>query len=239
MWRRSPRFAAGAAIVRGMFRALLFFLALACACTAHAGSYRIGATSIELPAPPGFEDPTADVPGLKRFGETITPPSNRLLAMFLSSADAKTARAGSGPEMRRYFLVQTYRQAESKSIPVGEFAGLKKLLKNQFEALLAQAASAAGDHLASVERKLGERVRVGEMRAIEIFDEHDTAISMLALTTYQVGGREVPMAFATTTAVLGGKLVYMYAYSVNRGSADLDWVRASARAWLRAARAAN
>lgn len=210
----------------------------------------VGRTLLQLPLPPGFVDPAKPLPPMRQLGERMTPPSNRLLAIFIADDDLARAQAGQPPQMARYFMAQTLRQTEDSPITEAEFQGVRQLLRQQYQSLLTQIAAQAQGHLDNAARDIGRdagvdalSLKMGELKGLEVFDDQATSISLLAATKYavQVSGQtqEIPMAMGITTATLRGKLVYFYAYAVYRGPADLDWVREATRAWLPRAQASN
>ena len=210
----------------------------------------VGRTLLRLPVPAGFVDAARPLPPMRLLGERMTPPSNRLLAIFISDEDLARAQGGQPPQMARYFMAQTLRQAEESAITEAEFQGVRQLLRQQYQSLLTQIASQAQGHLDNAVRDIGRdagvdglSLKMGELKGLEIFDDQAMSISLLAATKYavQVGDQtqEIPMAMGITTATLRGKLVYFYAYAVYRNAADLDWVRQSTRAWLPRAQASN
>jgi len=210
----------------------------------------VGRTLLQLPVPPGFVDAARPLPQMGVVGERMTPPSNRLLGMFIAEQDLARAQGGQVPEMARYFMAQTLRQAEDKGFTEAEFQAVRQLLRQQYQTLLMQIAPAAQGHLDQAAREIGRdagvdasSLKMGELKGLEIFVDTATAISLLAATKYAVQTdketQEIPMAMGITTATLRGKLVYFYAYAVYRGPADLDWVREVTRAWLPRAQASN
>ena len=207
-------------------------------------------TLVQLPVPAGFADPSRALPQMRQLGERMTPATNRLLAIFMSQADIDSALAGQQPAMSRYFMAQTLRQTESSQISEGEFDQVKTMLRQQYQSLLSQIGPKVQDELNRAAREIGRDVgqeslslKAGELKGLEVFDERAASISLLAATKYQVqvGERveEVPMAMGITTAVIKGKLVYFYAYSVFRSAADLEWVRSATREWLPLAASSN
>lgn len=172
----------------------------------------IGLKLLKLPLPAGFADAMRDLPQMRAIGERVTPPSNRLLALFMSQEDHQRAKGGQAPAMQRYFMVQTLRQAESASVSPAEFAEVRTMLRQQYKSLVQQAGNQVQGLLASATRFV-----------------------------VQSEGRsdEVPTSMAITTAVLKGKLLYFYAYAVYRDAQDLDWLRGVTRDWLTLASAGN
>ena len=207
-------------------------------------------TLLQLPVPAGFADPSRALPQMRQLGERMTPASNRLLAIFMSQADIDSALAGVQPAMARYFMAQTLRQTESSQISTSEFDQVKTLLRQQYQTLLNEMGPKVQGELDRAAREIGRDagqdtlvLKAGELKGLEVFDERAGSISLLAATRYkvQVGERseEIPMAMGITTAVIKGKLVYFYAYSVFRSSADLEWVRSVTREWLPLAASSN
>ncbi len=77
----------------------------------------VGPTRLSLPIPDGYEEATQVAPALRQFGERLAPPVNRVLAYFVSTDDVRALRASAnGAEFKRYFLVETLRQAEQSDI---------------------------------------------------------------------------------------------------------------------------
>ena len=207
-------------------------------------------TLVQLPVPAGFADPSRELPQIRQLGERMTPASNRLLAIFMSQADINSALAGLQPAMARYFMAQTLRQTESSQISEAEFAQVKTLLRQQYQSLLAELGPKVQGELDRAAREIGRdagleslALKAGELKGLEVFDERPASISLLAATKYRVQAgenvSEVPMAMGITTAVIKGKLVYFYAYSVYQSPADLDWVRSATRTWLPLAASSN
>lgn len=226
--------------------ALLFLAAsaaLGAESQAPASAARIGATQIAIPAPAGFAEPSATVPQLRSLGETMTPPTNRLLAMFVSDADLGRGRTGVAPELRRYFFVQTFRQTESRTLASADFATVKETLRTQSQQLMTRVTPTVQGYLASAARSIGEQsgnaglsVQIGEVKVQDIIDGGDNAISVVAITKYAVQNagktEELPVAMAMTTMLVRGKLVYFYAFSRLTSAADIDWVRSQTQQWL-------
>ncbi len=210
----------------------------------------VGLKLLKLPLPPGTVEPSRSVPPLRQMAERMTPPSNRLLALFVERADEAAARSGQAPTMARYFMVQSFRQAEAGSVSAAEFREVRQQLRQQYQQILVQAVPQVQGHLDGAAQAMGRdagldrlQVKVGEMKGLDVFDEREHTISLLALTKYEVqaGDRreEVPMAMSITTGILQGKVVYFYAYARYQGPPDLDWLRQVTRDWVERATRAN
>lgn len=121
----------------------------------------IGLKLLDLPVPAGFVEALRDLPQLRLIGERMTPPSNRLLALFMSQEDHQRARTGQAPSMKRYFMAQTLRQAEAAVVSDVEFAQVKDLLRQQYQGLLKEAGAQAQGLLDSATREIGRGLRSG------------------------------------------------------------------------------
>lgn len=210
----------------------------------------VGLALVEMPVPEGFADGLRGLPPMRQLAERMTPPSNRLLALFVSEADRQRLDAGQSPVLERYFMAQTLRQAENETLGLADFGNVREMLRTQYQTMFKSLAPAFQQMLdqaaGSLQRAAGLdtlSLKIGEMQGLEIFDDRPSSISLLAVTKYavQANGRteEIPMAIGITTAVLKRKLVYFYAYSTYRAPADLDFVRKSTLAWLPRAASAN
>lgn len=208
-----------------------------------AASAQIGATQIAVPAPAGFVEPSRAVPPLRELGETMTPATNRMIAMFVTSDDLAKARAGKPPSMQRYFFVQTFRQTEARDLSAADFAKIKDVLRNQTQQLVGRAALAVQGQLASAVKSIGDKsgnpglsMKVGEVKVQDLFEDSENSITVIAITKYAIqnGGKtqETPVAMSMTTALVRGKIVYFYAYSLLSSPDDIDWVRTQGRQWL-------
>lgn len=223
--------------------ALLLALAWAGAVHAEETTAYVGDTRVALPVPAGFVEPSIVAPGFRTMGEQMTARSNRLLALFIAEDDLRAATERRAPAMRRYFMVQTLRAAEGQRIGTADFGQAKKLLREQYQQMLTSLQPAIQGQLDQASQRVGEQtgldkfaLKLGELRALEVFDEQPQSISLLAMSLLSVSAGdktvEVPVAMGTTTLVVKDKLVYFFAYARYESDADLEWLRQATREWL-------
>jgi hypothetical protein len=223
--------------------ALLLALAWCGALRAEQAAVYVGDTRLALPVPAGFVEPSIVAPGFRTMGEQMTARTNRLLALFVAEDDLRAATERRAPEMRRYFMVQTLRAAEGQRIGAADFAQAKTLLREQYQQMLTALRPTIQGQIDQASQRFGEHVgldrfalKLGELRALEVFDEQTQSISLLAMSLLSVsaGGKtvEVPVAMGTTTLVVKDKLVYFFAYARYESDADLEWLRQATREWL-------
>ena len=225
---------------------LLLSLVFSLNCEAAANvavAEQIGGVKITISAPQGFVEPSSVSADLRHFGETITPPTNRLLALFVLDADIIRSAAGKAPEFKRYFMAQTLRKIESLSLSLRDFAKIKDIVRKQHQELFDRQKSTNQSNIDSAMHNLGQRydnpslsLRLGDTLALGVFDERENSISVATVTKYKVmlhgKSDEVPMAVVMTFAFAKGKTFYLYTYSTYKSDADLQWVRSASQEWV-------
>lgn len=178
----------------------------------------------------------------------MTAPTNRLLAFFVAEDDIDLVRAGQLKPLRRYFMVQTLRQAERTEVSAPMFQSVRKVLRDQFDEMLKLARPGIEKQMDKATSELGPglgvpdlKMRVGEVRPQEFFLDQADRIGFTILTVFQAeaGGKstQVPMVIGMTTLVLKNKVVYFAAYSGYEGEADQSWVREQSLNWVKQATA--
>lgn len=204
---------------------------------------KVGSVALRLPVPRGFFDVRHDAPLLHQFAVSSTPPLNRHLCFFATRADIDASAREQTPILNRYFSVQTYRKAEQADFSFADFLKVKQdILKNHSrrtkEALIG-AQELILNRGGSIGRALGRdsiSLQIGDAYSLGVFDEQDASISRLVLMKTQsvIDGKpeEIPVVYASTTAVVKRKLVYFYAYSQYTSDDDVLWVRAATLDWV-------
>lgn len=201
----------------------------------------VGESSLTLPALQGL----SLVPSSSKLfadGEQLTIPSNRLLALYVSSQQGRDAKAQ--PDNR--LAVQSYRQAEHSTVSIEEFQGLRNHFRASNQALIAASASYADKYQPKNHdvAALAKSIKIGEARGLEMFNDADaSSISMLLLVKYtkELNGRkvEVPIVFGNTVFLLHGKIYFLYVYHALDTPESFVWVKAKTLAWLAAAKKIN
>ena len=203
---------------------------------------RIGAKAIAIPVPKDFSDPFLMFSKLRQLGETITPPSNRLLAFFIRDDDVKAMLAQTQPQLHRYFLVQTLRSKEDLTMSAQVFAGVRDQLKNQYKKILDDNAARMQSEMNKAVERLDQTgqlknisMKLGELQVSEVIDE-ERFVALIAKTLVQVmvsgEAKEVPMVLGLTTTMIEGKIVYFFSYSRFNSDEDLNWTKIKSLEWL-------
>ncbi len=213
-------------------------------------SATIGSTTVNVAAPPGYTDPSLRAPGVMQVMTKLTPPTNRLLKMYMQNADVDTMLAGKQFDMERYFMVQTAIQAEWLEAKPGDFAQMKEQLKalsaSENVKLMENAQPGIDQGTRDIGKMVGDpgfAIKLNDTAALGVYSETARSISMLNSSTVEgtVGGKASSkrMAAGTTIALIKGKILYLYTFSPHRNDADLAWIRTTAAAWETAILRAN
>ncbi|HEX7892185.1 MAG TPA: hypothetical protein VF522_22740 [Ramlibacter sp.] len=198
----------------------------------------IGGTSIQVPVPPGYVEVTD--PRLLDFARKTTPNGNRLLAVFVSQADDERMRAGFGPLMQRYFMLQTSRRAEAAKLNPSDFAQVKAAIRAQMPTTSERVLPGVNKDLRNNLQDEAVQAEVKSVAGDGVFLDTDTAIGFGMRGEVKVTAAErsetTEMGSAGVTALARGKLVFFYAYAI---ASDLDWARGEARSWAAQLERAN
>ncbi len=207
-----------------------------CAHTAAAPfAVRLGGERLVLDTPPGFSDAAAfSSPRLNDLAESLTEASNRVLLFALADSDAR--RFGSGDELalRRYLVVVTPRATERHSLTDAQFAALLKDSVRDLGEPLPESADYT-KHL--IDKPPGQ----AQLLALLHNDAQTLSILRGIRRPPQGGWREKPMLnLSTVTLVLiGGRALYISAFSAYDGPADLAWIRTVSDRWVEELRRLN
>ncbi len=201
----------------------------------------VGGVKIDVQAPTKFYEISKISPETRKIVEGFVPPTNRLLAIFVSEEDLEKVTKGELPELNRYMLLQTYRKLETKNISTKQFQIVIKQIKEQQDTVFNKekdkidklvdnaAEQISNEYDTSMEIKIGEIVPLG------VFYEHPNAIGIAILSKVQVADEEEKLNYAITgafsTILANGKILYAYTYSTYKNKEDINWVKSKSKEW--------
>jgi len=211
---------------------------------------RVGGSSLLLPIPDGFIEPSKSVPILRKNAEAITAPPMRLVAVFVDDEDRRAVEKGTPPSFRRYFLVQVLRAKEPDTLSETAFSDVKSQVAGPDRSGPVKVSDELRKHIESAGSKVGAEagigdlaLKIGEPHQLGVFHETDSSVSTLMVTRVSASTAtqviERVVAQATSTILLRGKVVFFAAYSEVRGSTDYEWLRKVSQAWVDSALLAN
>ena len=96
----------------------------------------VGGKAVFVPTPVGFHEISQLSPETRKLMETMTPPNNRLLAVFVSEDDVGRIMLMGSPEFLRYMLLQVNRELEHFDISGAQFSQLISQFKQDHNNLL-------------------------------------------------------------------------------------------------------
>ena len=183
----------------------------------------VGGVKIDVQAPIGFHEISSLSPETRNLAETMTPPSNRLLAIFVSEDDLGRIMKGEAPEFGRYMLLQVFRELENTNISNGQFRQLVAQIKEQQNTL-------------SKEYELSQKMKIGEQVPLGVFFEQSNAIGFASMVKYQAEAEgeklDYVVAGGTSFIRVKQKVLYAYVYGTYENQDDLNWVRSKSREWV-------
>lgn len=210
---------------------------------------RVGDAQIAIPVPAGFVEPSEQLPQLGKLAQTMTPPTNTLLSVFVPDSDVMRTKRGQAPLLNRYFLVQTMKSIETREVSMAEYTKFQASIRNRLQTVLDSSAARSQSLISSAAKQLGDEagiqftMKVGEAKALSIDDERETALSQSVAMKYesQVDGtrEDVQVVMSSTTILVKGKIIFVFAYSRYEAPTDLAWVRTQARTFVDQFVAAN
>jgi hypothetical protein len=224
------------------FAFILLALSLSAPAYAEPVQSTIGGVSIKLPEPAGFANPGTEFPAAMTMLEAATPPTNRVLTVFIPEVNLKSLRAGQELEMKRYFAVQSVRALEQTTLSQKDVEEFKGVLKNSQRELMNQMNKMKDSAVADAEKKLSTALddptltlKIGEILPRGVFNETPNSVSLAMLTRFSSIASGKPedqlVAVVVTYVLVKNKLVLLGAYSQYTSQADIDWLVNASKLW--------
>ncbi len=194
-------------------------------------SVLLGSDRVILDTPPGFSETAAfGSPRLTEIAENLSEASSRVLAFALSDADARRFSVGDALELRQYLLAVTPRAKERERMSSAQYAaliqeagrnlGTPPPMPPDFKRYL-QALPPVQPHLLADLRRDNE------------------VISLLYGTMvpqpqpWWAADKPPLFKMSTMTLVLiGGRAIYLYAFSGYDAPADVEWIKSITERWV-------
>ncbi len=216
---------------------------------AYAVSVNIGVQKINIPSPTGFSEISSISPETVGMLQDMCPPSNRLLAVFLSQEDVGKIMRGDSAQFEQYMTVQSVKKIEGQSFAKYQFAELRKMLRTQYETLYEDQRDSIDTLMNSAGKSLSKRLdekidlKIGGVVPLGVDSESASSITMSQLAKYNVSttGQAIEYIVAgTITALLvNGRVVYLNVYSIYEARSDLEWTRETSKKWIQKILSAN
>lgn len=229
---------------RTLLHRLALLLLLAALSPAHAAqttTVTIGSTPVRLPAPDGFTEVGQGSPDIMARFTTFTPPSNKLLAVYFTNADAERHRQGQQPELDSYIMVQTHRRAIDQDMSQAEFDNLRTIIRTQQQELLEQGRKRANELLQERRSQISSQtgsdtqLSVQDMALKGVFTDTPRVISLAAVNKYNVQVEGRPSSFevagASSVIYVKNKSLFVYVFEKYEGPRNLENIRNTSTVW--------
>lgn len=212
--------------------ALLIAVAVLLPCPPAAAApfgVQLGLDKLVLDTPAGFSDAAAyGSPRLTEIAEMLSDASNRVLVFALSDADMRRFSAGDALELRRYLLAVTPRATERERMTPAQLATLlQEAARN-----LGAAPARDSDYMKYLQGRPPEQAHLlAELRR----DPQVLSVLQGTMIPQQARWSTPPPLFkisSMTIALVGGKAVYLSAFSSFDGPADIAWIKTISERWL-------
>lgn len=225
--------------MRRALAALFAGAALGFLVTAGAAPFgiQLGHTRLILDTPSGFSDTAGyGSPRLTEIAENLAEASNRVLVFALSDADTRRFSAGDSLELRRYLLAVTPRATERERASETQFSALTREATRGFSEPPSAAGSASVDFMRFLQtRPAGQANLLAELRR-----ETGTLSLLLGTMVPQPPAtfwRDAPPPLfklsTTTLALIGGRTLYISAFTAYDTPEDVAWITSITDRWVR------
>lgn len=227
--------------MRRAFAALLAGVLLGIWVPLGAAPFRVqlGSARLVFDTPVGFSDSAGfGSPRLTELAENLTEASSRVLVFALSDADARRFSAGDSLELRRYLLAVTPRAGERERISREQFS----VLKLEARRALGKPLAGSVDYAQFLkDSPAGQSHLLAELR-------NDPEVLSLLLGTMaprpppSMWREDLPTVFklsTTSLALIGGKAIYISAFTTYEGPADVAWISSISERWIEDLRRMN
>lgn len=201
----------------------------------------VGNQRILLPTPKGFVS-VETIPKLYAGSEAVTPPSHRFINAFYEKDRVEAWLNGKPLDIDRYFIIQTERQEEEKTMTVSEFSRLKLALnKAIIEKTKKEQPPSSMDlkdqrdvknNISQLQKRYKLQpfdFRLGNTIILGKTEEQENYLSTASVTKniFKFGNKseEVLMASVSTILLAKGKLINIYGYCKYSREEDLTWLQ--------------
>lgn len=210
----------------------------------------IGGRNIVVPTPGnGFARCDGINPDWDSAMTATLPPTNRLLALFGTTADRDAIREGNSVDFSRNFSIQTIRSEENREIGTKTFSqvvgGIRKeldLMKGSFDAEYKKLAEQGSEKL-SKDLGVDTSLEFSRPAVLGYFEEGETSLGFTIAMNVGVQSGEFSEQNRAVVAALirpvNGRITLLYSAANYKGESDREEAERSVKAWGDAIIAAN
>lgn len=206
-----------------------------------AASFRVGARSIAIPAPPaGLEETGSDYRVLL---DVLVPSNNRMVAAFVPPAVLQVLTTGKRPALTQYALVEVPRTLEFTDLSPAVFGQIVDTMNQQFGAVMNSTLKDQQDDLNRRLKALNPNttaVTIDKPVLLgSLFSKQDAAgYGMIAPVTTSAGAT-TKMAAGVAVLRTHERVLFAYFYTVYKDEDTIKSVRTISEQWVDSILAAN
>ena len=195
---------------------------------------------ITIPEIEGFSSISPDSKIYRIVGDIFTPPSARLLALFLTNADAKSLEAGLEPAFDRYIAIHIPRTLESVQASPNDFSQVANTLKKQNVDVLSKAEPNVQKIINNESKEISNRakgtdftLKISGPVPLGVLNEGAHFISTGQIrnvsSTIRGNTEDVPMITVGTLALIKKRLISIATTSVYKSISDVQWANTTSQ----------
>ncbi len=193
---------------------------------------QLGPDRLTIDTPAGFADTAGfGSPRLTEIAETMADPGSRVLVFALSDSDARRFAAGDALELRRYLLASTPRARERERMTAAQFAEIVAEIERNIDPAFS---SPENYRPYLMERPAGQAHLLAKLRrdAQVINLLYGTMIPQPPPKFWREAPPPSYKLTSTAVALIGGRAVYVSAFSTYESPADVIWTRSITESWV-------
>lgn len=215
----------------------------------NAAEVTVGDEKISIPSPSGFSEISSISPETVQLFEDMCPPTNRLLAVFLSQGDVGRLIQGKATAFDSYMMVHSSKKLETFSLAKYQFKEVRTAMRSQYDSLFEEHRESIDKIVGQAGQAISKRIDaevaldIGDIVPLGIDFETASSITASQLVKYSVKvadeNVEYVMAGTVCTLLVKGKVIYLYIYKTYNDKSDLDWTRKTTKSWTNNILSAN
>ena len=212
---------------------------------------KLGARSVSVPAPPGYEEAASQFPSLMELFTKTEDAGNDMLAVYVPAGVAATMRVNGGHYQGLsvfHAKIAVDKTLRGTDFSPADFAQFVSMIQSQQKALRADNPIIRG-RVKELEKALGKldtgvtKYDVAETELLGVIEDTPSAYSMLMFVRLRVEAdgekRNLPRLCALTALRVNRRLLYVYTYRIFKSSADAEALEKFTRDWIAQIIAAN
>ncbi|HEX8650988.1 MAG TPA: hypothetical protein VF708_09100 [Pyrinomonadaceae bacterium] len=211
--------------------------------------YELGDTTVEIPAPEGFEEISAQLKNIRNRFDVTEDVNNEVLAVHLPGEIANKLKRGEPAGLTFYTKISVPKRVKEKNFTSSEFAQIVSLLKSNNKEILDINSPKMQSAIKNMEQNLSElndkETKINFSQPINLGEiesgQNVYGLMLLLKMNPQIGGKqgEVLLLCGATFVRVKQRVIYVYTYRRFQSSEDVDVLKSFTKRWVGQIMAAN